>query len=206
MSLLSDIADFSHLLNSLRLTSRGKRGTFGYQKVLVNQAEQLLAIQKKLLNGTFRWGKYRQFYVADPKKRLVSSASFQDRIMHTAIHQVIEPYFDKKMTESVYACRKGRGNQRAVLYLLEALKKGGPDRFVIKLDIKGYFASVHQRLLWDLVKEALPDPSIDWLLKSLISSYHSGHPNGGIPIGNLTSQLFANFFFLSQQMLSLIKI
>ena len=125
MTLLERVCDFENLLFAFRQCARGKRGSYGYQKLLMNLGEKLLAVRNELQENRYEWGEYREFYIRDPKCRLVSAAPFRDRVVHTAIHNILEPYFEKKMADGVYACRKGRGNRNAVIALLR------PDRLYL---------------------------------------------------------------------------
>ncbi len=126
------------------------------------------------------------------------AAPFMDRVVHHAIHRIIEPILDRKIPESVYACRKCKGNKNAALALLNELKGLGEERFAIKLDVKKYFLNINHSILMKKLKENLPDSSIDKLLLSLLESSSDHAQRGaGIAIGNLTSQLFANFYLVS---------
>ena len=195
MTLLERVCDFENLLFAFRQCARGKRGSYGYQKLLLNLGEKLLAVRNELQENRYQWGEYREFYIRDPKCRLVSAAPFRDRVVHTAIHNILEPYFEKKMADGVYACRKGRGNRNAVIALLRRLKELGPERFVIKLDVKSYFASIDHEVLFRKLAGELPDDSLNPLLRSLLRNHPLYAERGvGIPIGNLTSQLFANVY------------
>jgi hypothetical protein len=186
-----------HEFTTFRLSpcSRRKKKTAGYQKTLTNIGEGLCSIADLLTRNRFKWGEYREFMVHDPKARLVMAAPFMDRVVHHAIHRVIEPTFDKLLSDSVYACREGRGNRFAAQALLRKLRILGPDRYVLKLDVRQYFQSISHQLLLNCFSEILPDTSINLLLESLLRS-HPLYANRafGIPIGNLTSQLFANFY------------
>ena len=136
--------------------------------------------------------------MTDPKKRLITAAPFIDRIVHQAIYQVVDPIIDKTLSDSVFACREGKGNRYAVLYLKQAVELFGQNRYVIKLDVKKYFMSISHNILMEEVGKFLPDTSLEKLLKTLLQSYPEyAQTARGIPIGNLTSQLFANFYLSS---------
>lgn len=195
MRLLSQVADYENLCGAFKVCARGKRGSGGYQKFLCNYADELVSIKKRLVSGDFRWSKYRNFTVHDPKARVISAPEFRDRVVHTAICRFLEPILEKKLSNAVYACRRGYGNRNAVIELCAGLGTFGEQRFVIKLDVEKYFDSIDQELLLTKITETLPDDSLVPLLRSLISSYHSHIGLGkGLPIGALTSQIFANFY------------
>jgi len=195
MSLLQTVASSENLWQAFKECSRGKRATLGYQKFLFGAGERLAGIQSQLLGLTYIWQGYREFVVKDPKARVIMAAPFCDRVVHHAIHRVLEPIFEPLLSDRSYACRKGKGSSEAVIDLSNALLSFGKARFVVKLDVENFFASISHDILLKMTLEELPDGSLDWLLKSLIRDSHQGYrlSGKGIPIGNLTSQLFANW-------------
>jgi len=194
MTLLEEITAFDNLYVSFKECARGKRQSQGYQNMLVNLSDELIAIRDELLTNGYRWGPYRCFMVYDPKARRISAPSFRDRVVHTAVCRIIEPILDAQLTDSVYACRRGLGSRNAAIDLIIALKRFGCNRFVIKLDIEKYFDSIDHHILLERVNTVLPDRSISVLLQSLLVSYAE---NKGLPIGSLCSQMFANFYLAS---------
>ena len=197
MTILEKIASFENLLQAFSECSRGKRRSSGYQRASFAYGERLITVQKKLLADSYLWNGYREMIVKDPKTRLVMAAPFMDRVVHTAIHRVLEPIFEPYLSSSVYACRKNKGNRYAAIDLFNILKTYGPQRFVIKLDVKKYFHSISHEILLSQIFSILPDNSIEKLLISLLNSQPTYAKNGyGIPIGNLSSQLFANLYLI----------
>lgn len=197
-TLLDEVTAFGNLARAFQLCARGKRASTGYQRAMFAHGEKLVAMRGRILSGQYRWGRYRELLVRDPKSRRVLAAPFMDRVVHTAIHEIIEPILDPLIPESVYACRHGKGNRKAATDLLEVLSEHGKDRFVIKLDVAQYFASIRHDVLLAKLFEALPDRSLEPLLASLLRSHAEYASRGyGIPIGNLTSQVFANFYLVS---------
>lgn len=207
-TLLENISSFENLHHAFRECSRGKKKTNGYQHYLFAHGEKLKTIEEELLKTShFRWGGYREFFIHDPKKRLVMAAPFRDRIVHTAIHRVIFPLVDPTLGIRTFACRYGMGNRNAALRLLEQLKVMGKNRYCIKLDVKKYFESIPHHVLIEKMQAILPDPSANNLMKSLIASHSTYHARKrGIPIGNLTSQLFANFYLSTMDRLACMKL
>ncbi len=168
-NLLQQIADFENLEKAFQECSRGKKQCSGYQNILLVNGERLLEIKEKLLTGKYQWGKYREFWVCDPKRRLVMAAPFVDRVVHHAIHRVIEPILDKNISDSVFACRHGRGNRAAVQILHKRLNGiATPNRYVLKLDIKQYFPSIDHAVLLSHILNQLPDQSLEPLLAALL--------------------------------------
>jgi RNA-directed DNA polymerase len=195
-NLLTQISNFENLDRAFVECSRRKKKCCGYQNILPVRGEKLLSIQENLRTDQYQWGKYREFWVCDPKKRLVMAAPFADRIVHHAIHRVIEPILDKNLSDSVFACRHGRGNRSAIQILHKKLNQIPKDkRYALKLDIKQYFPSIHHEILLSHVMNQLSDLSLKKLINDLLKSHPVFAARGcGIPIGNLTSQLFANVY------------
>ena len=193
--LLDRVTCSENLWAAFRECSRGKRQKKGYMQFLFAAGEKLALIQQALRQGVYQWQGYREFLVKDPKARLIMAAPFQDRVVHHALHRVIEPLFEPLFSQRTYACRKGKGSGRAVAELLSELQKLGPSRYTVKLDVENFFASIRHDILLQNLLRPLSDRSLDPLLQSLISSSaRSGNTiQRGIPIGNLTSQLFANW-------------
>lgn len=195
MNLLEKISEFDNLSAAFLECSRGKKRSTGYQRAMFAHGEKLLFIRKKLLSGTYMWNIYREIIVKDPKTRLIMAAPFLDRVVHTAIHRVIGPLVERRLSSSVYACRVGMGNRYAAIALLNEIKRLGERRFVVKLDVRKYFDSINHKVLMDKLSAVLPDESTNALLWSLLLSQPMYAQRGfGLPIGNLTSQLFANFY------------
>lgn len=141
----------------------------------------------KLAADDYSFGPYDEIVVEDPKRRTIHKAPFQDRVLHQAIHREIEPFFDRRMIHDTYACRKGKGTSQAAKRLRGWVKKYP---FALKMDVRRYFASIdHGRLLEKLEPILGRDPRLMGLVEKLIFSF-----SPGIPIGNLTSQLFANWY------------
>ncbi len=195
---MEQIASFDNLSEAFRECSRGKKGSIGYQRGMFANGEKLLRMKERLQGGTYEWGQYREFVVRDPKARLVMAAPFMDRVVHTAIHRVIDPLIDRQLYDRVYACRKGKGTRNAIIDLLITLRSIGQERFVMKLDVRKYFASIQHEILMKKLSDSLPDQSLTEFLWSLLRNYPEyASARRGIPIGNLTSQLFANFYLMS---------
>jgi len=171
LTILEKIASFENLLQAFSECSRGKRRSSGYQRASFAYGERLITVQKKLLADSYLWNGYREMIVKDPKTRLVMAAPFMDRVVHTAIHRVLEPIFEPYLSSSVYACRKNKGNRYAAIDLFNILKTYGPQRFVIKLDVKKYFHSISHEILLSQIFSILPDNSIEKLLISLLNSH-----------------------------------
>lgn len=157
--------------------------------------ENIFALQKELREKTYRHGGYREFVVTDSKKRRIQVAPFRDRVVHHALVSVIEPTFESVFITDSCACRRGRGTYFAGKRLRSfmrgvTLKYANPS-FCLKCDISKYFDSVDHKILFYIIKKRIKDTRILWLICEVINSTKT---KKGIPIGNLTSQLFANIY------------
>jgi len=152
----------------------------------------LARLGNDLLAGDFRTGDYRQFHVLDPKPRTISCAPVRDRVLHHALCGIITPLLERSFSEDSYACREGKGTHRACRRARE-LTRAHP--WYCKLDVRRYFDSIgHERLLAVLLPR-FREREVRELIERIVCHPVPGLPEGrGLPIGNLTSQWFANVF------------
>jgi hypothetical protein len=144
----------------------------------------------QLRQGTMNWGPYNDFIIHDPKPRRISAAPFNSRVAQHAVMNICEPIFESFQISDSYACRKGRGQTRALARAGSFSRSGG---WYLKLDIKKYFDSVNRSILFNLLQRKIKDKIVLKLFESILESPDDGSPTG-IPIGNLTSQYFANHY------------
>ena len=204
------ITDLDNLLASYRVVLRGKRGSSTATEIDCHLMSVLLKLQRDLQNQTYTPQPYYSQYIYEPKRRYIQAPAFRDRIVHHAIHNIMMPFYDRHFINHSYACRVGKGTHQAmrtVQRILHTHKK--QTLYTCKIDISKYFASINHTRLKTLIRQKVEDPRLLWLLDSIIDSTDSGsehdhlfppdspyHTKGrrGIPIGNLTSQLFANIY------------
>lgn len=153
----------------------------------------LTEIRYSLENETYKHGIYKEFIVKDSKKRLIKAPTFKDRVVHHSLCNIIEPIFEKTFILDSYACRRGKGVHKAVKKLKSFLKRKGTI-YCLKCDISKYFDSINHDILLSLIKKKIKDKRTIWLIEEILSSSFSKKEGAGIPIGNLTSQLFANIY------------
>lgn len=173
--------------------------------------ENLINIQNELICKTYSVGRYREFFVNEPKKRLIMALPFKDRVIQWAIYQVLNPYFEKAFIRDSFACRVGKGTHKAVArlqYWLRYKHRRHEQFYALKLDISKYFYRVDHTVLMDILRRRIGDEDLLWLLDVIVRCEHTkfGIPLGdhqfeadriggvGMPIGNLTSQMFANLY------------
>ena len=173
--------------------AKGKRKKPDVQKFEFGLEDNLFSLHDALKNKTYQHSHYTAFNVCDPKLRRIHKAIVADRVLHHAIFRVLYPVFDKSFIFDSYSCRTGKGSHRAVRRLEDFLRKSSKNNcrniFALKCDIKKFFDSIDQEILLKLIKKKIKDENAIWLIEKIISSFLVG-----IPLGNVTSQLFANIY------------
>lgn len=209
--LWEQITAFENLYTAYRSAAKGKRFRKEVLAFSDNLEASLFDLQRDLLQGTYEVGGYREFYVYEPKKRLVMALPFRDRVAQWAVYQVVNPLFAKKYIEDSYACIDGRGIHAAakrIRYFAQLVthqNNGGG--YALKLDISKYFYRINHDVLMTMLRRWFADRELLDLLERIIrSAVPFGLPAGaspgeveriygvGMPIGNLTSQMFANLY------------
>lgn len=160
--------------------------------------DNILSLHSSLIGRSYTHGGYHAFKINDPKPRNIHKASVRDRLLHHAIYRILYPFLERTFIADSYSCRLGKGTHRAVNkfngYAHRASKNNIRTCWVLKCDIKKFFANINHDILINILQEYIPDEKITRLLKSVIESFSSGKLGTGIPLGNLTSQLFANIY------------
>ena len=184
------ICDYSNLLDAFGKVRRGKQNRPDIREWTENLEARLNALLADLLRGDYRFGDYYVFKVFDPKERTIHAASVRERVIHHAVINLCGPRLEAGLIDDSYACRVGKGQLRAV-QRAQAFARKHP--WVLKLDIRHYFDSIDQRILMGLLERKLKDWRVLGLFEELLASYAT-EPGKGLPIGNLTSQYFANLY------------
>ena len=181
-----------NLAAALGRVMKGRGGNRNVMAFAERREEELDELRAELLSGVWRPGPYGQFRVTDPKPRTISCAPVRDRVVHHALCGVVAPLLERGFTEDCYACRTGKGTHRAAARARELVRRHG---WTCKLDIRRYFDSVsHERLL-ELLLPMFREKEVRRLIELIVRHPVPGLPDGrGLPIGNLTSQWFANFY------------
>lgn len=159
--------------------------------------DNLFALHESLIAGTYQHGAYESFYVQDPKLRHIHKASVRDRVFHQALFRVLYPIFDRGFIFDSYSCRNGKGAHRAVLRLEQFTRKLSRNYsrpiYALKCDIRKFFDSIDQSVLKTLIRKKIASKHLFSLIDIVVDSFQK--ENGcGLPLGNVTSQLFANIY------------
>ena len=194
-NLWNKVIDWENLYLAYTAARKGKRYQSDVLKFSSNLEENLIDIQNRLVWKMWKPGRWKEFQVYDPKWRLIQAPQFNDRVVHHALGRVIEPLFERKFIFDSYACRTNKGIHRAVLRLQSFMRKAEKKyarRYVLKADISKYFASIDHEALFIILCRTIRDKNVLWLCDQIIK--HNGFERVGIPVGALTSQLFANVY------------
>ncbi len=202
------VVSFENLLLAYRRARRGKGRSGQVAAFALDLEHELLGLQRALESGEYRPGGYRLFTIYERKPRLIAAAPFRDRVVHHAVMNVIEPALDRTFIHDSYACRKGKGVHAAV-DRYQGWARGYV--YALKMDVQQYFASIDHALLKEKLARRIKDARVLDLLARIIDTgpeavggetvYFPGDDlltpierRTGIPIGNLTSQFFANLY------------
>ncbi len=159
--------------------------------------DSVVTLHHELRERTYCHGPYQAFKLNDPKPRHIHKASVQDRLVHHAVYRVLYPYFDRKFIFDSYSCRNGKGTHRAIQRLAAMAGQVSHNHtrtcWVLKCDVRKFFASIDQAVLIRILEKYIANQDILWLLENIIASFQTA-PGKGLPLGNLTSQLFVNVY------------
>jgi retron-type reverse transcriptase len=208
-NLYPQVIDFTNLFEAWQKAAKGKRGCPSAAGFEMNLADELIRLQRELTNQTWQPGEYYSFYIRDPKKRLVSAAPFRDRVVHHALHNITEAIYDNTFIGDSYANRKGKGTHAAI-DKAQALMRRYP--YVLQCDLRQFFPSIDHSVMESLLYRKIIDEKIRWLMHQIVKSGEGIHDGEyqmvyfpgddlfavnrprGLPIGNLTSQFWANVY------------
>lgn len=172
--------------------SRGRRHSYGYLCFKEHYAANLNELSAAIKQRTYSPGAPREFWVYEPKPRPITALPFKDRIVQHALINVIMPIFEAGMLPNSYACRKGKGAHKGAKHaqaVMRKMQKSGRPVFALNTDFSKYFYSIDRAVLWRQIRKKISCEHTLWLIKQF-----TPETGDGIPIGNLTSQLWANVY------------
>ncbi len=209
------VCSFEWMLEAHRHACKGKRYRLEVMGFTSKLEKNLLDVQECMKDGSYELGPYRKMWVFVPKKRLVMALDYPDRIVQWCLYLYLNPIYDKLFIEDSYACRKGKGSHKAAkrlqYWMQQVSRKPGPGWYCLKLDISKYFYRVNHDKLLEILSRRIADQEMMEFVRGVVNS--KAEPFGlprwrspddtppeeweyetGMPIGNLTSQLFANIY------------
>lgn len=206
-NLWQQVIDAENLVLAARKAARGKRYRKSAMVFDSRMGETLVALRRELEQRTYQPGGYRTFEIREPKKRMISAAPFRDRVVHHALCNVVEPLFERTFIHDSYANRTGFGTHRALRRFTAFTRS---KKYVLQCDITKYFPSIDHLILKERIRKKIKCPDTRWLIDAIIDNsnpqeavhaYFEGDDlftpyerKRGLPIGNLTSQFFANIY------------
>jgi len=198
-NLHEQIVSVENLFQAWEEFRRGKQAKPDVMKFERGLEENIFKLHHQLINNQYSHGSYHPFYITDPKLRLIHKALVRDRILHHAIFKILNPIFEPTFIANSFSCRVGKGTHRGVKTLAKSLlqvsKNNSGPCWALKCDIHKFFASMDHQILLKVLAERIKDERAIALLAQIINSFNTaGQPAKGLPIGNLTSQLFANIY------------
>lgn len=207
----NDIISIPNLLEAWCEFKNGKKKKLDVQEFEMRLMDNILLLHNDLKNHTYSHGTYHHFIVNDPKRRDIHKACVRDRVLHHALYRVLYPFFDTTFIADSYSCRKNKGTHKA-LQRFEVFTRGVSKNYtkqcyVLKGDIRKFFASIDQGILLDILEKRIVDKDILRLLTNVVNSFSSNDGasvtscnlavsscKNGLPLGNLTSQLLVNVY------------
>jgi len=163
-----------------------------------NLEDNLYDLYQDLKNKTYQHGQYKSFYVIDPKRRHIHKAPVRDRVVHHLLYTYLYSAFDSSFIYHSYSCRVRKGTHAGVKSLIKTVRKSSSNHthnsWFLKCDVKKFFANVDHAILQNILKRKILDQNILHLLENVIVSFSIDSEGKGIPLGNLTSQIFANIY------------
>ncbi len=194
----NDIISVENLLEGWNEFVKGKKKRKDVQMFQMHLMDRILDLHLDLKNKTYKHKGYEAFTISDPKPRSIHKASVRDRILHRAMYRKLYPFFDKTFISDSFSCRNGKGTHKALerfTYFYRKVSKNNTQNcWVLKCDIKKFFASIDHDIQFKILEKYIPDKGIIGLLREIVGSFSSTEPCKGLPLGNLTSQLLVNIY------------
>ena len=193
-----DIISLENLLEAWKEFLKGKRGKKDIQDFERDLMKNIISLHNDLVSKTYEHSAYQAFNISDPKPRSIHKASVRDRLLHHAIYRILYSDFDKTFIADSYSCRKLKGTHKALdrfrKFVYKVSENNTKTCWVLKCDVRKFFASVDQGVLLEIVGKYIKNEDINWLLSQIVKSFSSTKEEVGLPLGNLTSQLLVNVY------------
>ncbi len=197
---LADVASLENLHHAARKARRGKSRRADAEDFFLQQESHLLRLHEKLLSGTWTPSGYRLFEIREPKRRMIAAAPFEDRVVHHALCNLMQPVLERRFIARSFSCQEGKGTTAARECCRQLVNR---HRYVLKCDVRKFFDSIPHDILLEKLAKRLRCPGVLELCGRIVRSYSAQTRSSpappacagsyGLPIGNLTSQLWGNF-------------
>jgi retron-type reverse transcriptase len=194
----NNIITLENLLSTWNRFIRGKRHKKDVMEYELNLSNNLIQLHQILKNKKYQHAEYSAFHISDPKPRSIHKATVQDRLVHHLLYKELYWYFDSKFIHDSYSCRVNKGvhraNDRFKKFAGKVSRNNTRTCYILKCDIKKFFASVDHKILKNILRRHVQDKDILNLIFNIIDSFYSTRKGVGLPLGNLTSQLLVNVY------------
>lgn len=192
-----DVISLENLLEAWKEFLKGKRKRKDVQEFGLSLMDNIFQLHNDLANNTYNHGPYQAFRINDPKPRQIHKSTVRDRLLHHAVYRQLYPFFDKTFVADSFSCRLDKGTHKALdrfrQFGHKVSKNNTRTCWILKCDIKKFFENIDHEILLSILQKYIPDKNIIWLLEKVIRSFSSASGRG-LPLGNLTSQLFVNIY------------
>ncbi len=200
-NIFEEMISLERLFNSWKEFKRGKTKRKDVQFFERNLETNIFQLHRDLVSQTYQHGNYKEFFVHDPKIRHIRKAEVRDRLVHQSIYTTLVQIYEPKFVFHSFSCRKGKGTHKAINSLkkmiLKVSKNNTKPCYVLKCDIRKFFDSVDHEILKKQLNKVVLDEKSQWLFSEIIEScvlLSNNNRKRGLPIGNLTSQIFTNIY------------
>ena len=177
---------------------KGKRSKKDVREFGLNLGDNLIQLYQELSSLSYVHGSYDAFKISDPKPRDIHKAKVRDRVLHHAIYRQIYPFFNRTFIADSFSCQLNKGSHKALrrfkFFARKVSRNNTKTTWILKCDIRKFFASIDHKILASILYGYIPDQKIQWLIERILNSFNSGTKGKGLPLGNLTSQLFCNIY------------
>ncbi|PIZ94522.1 MAG: hypothetical protein COX81_03405 [Candidatus Magasanikbacteria bacterium CG_4_10_14_0_2_um_filter_37_12] len=193
-----EFCSVENVYSAWRDFSKGKHNKKDVIYLATELEKELLSLHEDLAQGLYEHGQYTSFTVHDPKERIIHKATVRDRIVHRMIYNYLLPIVHPRFLDCSFSCRPGFGQHRAIGAVQKAIRKStknySHDVIALKCDIKKFFDTIDQDILYRLIAKRIHHGHFLSLVRTVLRSFYCKEPGKGLPIGNLTSQIFANIY------------
>lgn len=190
-----EAVSFDKIIMAHKKARRGKREKKEVIIFELNLESEILRLEEELKHGRYKPGQYKTFKIYEPKERIIMASSYTDRVVHQwYVENFIKPYFVPQFITTSYAGIENRGMHKAskdVQKAIRVAKKKWDEYYILKMDVTKYFQNIDKRILWDILKRKIKDRKLLWLTRTILLSTEGMK---GLPLGNYTSQMFANIY------------
>lgn len=197
--LFEEMISAERLFDAWNQFQKGKRQRADVLAYVRHLEKNIFRLSRDLKALLYKHSPYGSFFIQDPKVRHIRKACVQDRLVHQAVYSVLTPIFEPRFIHDLYSSRLGKGTHAGVNALARMTRKVSKNYtqacWALKCDVRKFYDSVDHKRLTEFLARIIKDDAAMWLLKTIIESFHcEGTPGKGVPIGNLTSQVFTNIY------------